>query len=378
MSALLGFGLAARKRGGGHDHPRRAVAALEGLGLEEGRLHGWSLPSRSSPSIVVTALPAASETDDGRSAPGGRRPGPCRRRTVPRRSRTWCPSAPGGCAERRAGSRRAGRRRSRFTVDLKHQRAHGRLESSRKMGARARPPGPGEIQSPEIHDAHRRRERNCGARRLRCRSGPWHGRRAGGARDEVAPFSPRSGRRWEVILVDDGSPESGWKRIEGLARQEPRVRGIDAGRNYGQHNALLCGLRAAAYDTTVTMDDDLQHPPEEIPRLLARLDEGWDLVYGTPRGNEAALLAQGRLRADPRRARALDRTREGEDRQRVSRAAHRQPRRVRRFPRALRLARRAPELDDRPGDARRGPARPAQVRERRATASGSSSRTRPT
>jgi len=91
-----------------------------------------------------------------------------------------------------------------------------------------------------------------------------------------------SGRQSEVILINDGSPESCWRRIEDLARRHANVRGIDLMRNYGQHNALLCGLRAALYDTTVTMDDDLQHPPEEIGKLLSRLDEGWDVVYGTP------------------------------------------------------------------------------------------------
>jgi undecaprenyl-phosphate 4-deoxy-4-formamido-L-arabinose transferase len=53
-------------------------------------------------------------------------------------------------------------------------------------------------------------------------------------------------------------------------------------RNYRQHNALLCGIRAARYDVVVTMDDDLQHPPEEIPHLLAKLTEGYDVVYGAP------------------------------------------------------------------------------------------------
>ena len=53
-------------------------------------------------------------------------------------------------------------------------------------------------------------------------------------------------------------------------------------RNYGQHNALLCGVRAAQFNRVVTMDDDLQHPPDEIPALLAKLDEGYDVVYGTP------------------------------------------------------------------------------------------------
>jgi undecaprenyl-phosphate 4-deoxy-4-formamido-L-arabinose transferase len=53
-------------------------------------------------------------------------------------------------------------------------------------------------------------------------------------------------------------------------------------RNYGQHNAVLCGIRAARHDVVVTMDDDLQHPPEEVPKLLALLDQGYDVVYGTP------------------------------------------------------------------------------------------------
>jgi undecaprenyl-phosphate 4-deoxy-4-formamido-L-arabinose transferase len=91
-----------------------------------------------------------------------------------------------------------------------------------------------------------------------------------------------SGRPWEIILINDGSPESCWRRIEELARSQRNVRGIDLMRNYGQHNALLCGLRAAVYDTTITLDDDLQHPPEEIPKLLALREEGWDVVYGTP------------------------------------------------------------------------------------------------
>src|SRR5207302_8844262 len=60
------------------------------------------------------------------------------------------------------------------------------------------------------------------------------------------------------------------------------VRGVSLMRNYGQHNALLCGIRAARYQIIVTIDADLQHPPEEIPRLLERLSEEYDVVYGTP------------------------------------------------------------------------------------------------
>jgi glycosyltransferase involved in cell wall biosynthesis len=88
--------------------------------------------------------------------------------------------------------------------------------------------------------------------------------------------------RFEVVLVNDGSHDASWAAIGQMARKHPWVRGIDLMRNYGQHNALLAGIRAARYAVTVTMDDDLQHPPEEIPRLLDALAQDVDLVYGTP------------------------------------------------------------------------------------------------
>ncbi len=87
---------------------------------------------------------------------------------------------------------------------------------------------------------------------------------------------------YELILVNDGSRDRSWEAIQSLSRSYRWVRGVNLMRNYGQHNALLCGLRAARYATSVTIDDDLQHPPEEIPRLLAQLAEGEDVVYGTP------------------------------------------------------------------------------------------------
>ena len=88
--------------------------------------------------------------------------------------------------------------------------------------------------------------------------------------------------RHEVIFVNDGSPDGSWGVVQALADEHDRVTGINLLRNYGQHNALLCGLRAAGYDTLVTMDDDLQHPPEELPHLLDKLAEGFDVVYGYP------------------------------------------------------------------------------------------------
>lgn len=96
----------------------------------------------------------------------------------------------------------------------------------------------------------------------------------------------------EVVLVNDGSPDEGrtWRAIEDLASRHPWVRGVHLMRNYGQHNALLCGLRLARGEVVVTMDDDLQHPPEEIPKLLAKLAEGHDVVYGVPEIEQHGLL----------------------------------------------------------------------------------------
>lgn len=91
-----------------------------------------------------------------------------------------------------------------------------------------------------------------------------------------------AGSRFEIIFVDDGSADGSWRRIVELAEEHPAVRGLELSRNFGQHNALLAGVRAAAGDVIVTLDDDLQHPPEEIPKLLAQLGHDADLVYGTP------------------------------------------------------------------------------------------------
>jgi undecaprenyl-phosphate 4-deoxy-4-formamido-L-arabinose transferase len=88
---------------------------------------------------------------------------------------------------------------------------------------------------------------------------------------------------FELVLVNDGSTDASWEEIKRLSSSHPEVRGIDLSRNFGQHNALLCGIRAARHPVTVTIDDDLQHPPEEIPRLVGFLGEsGADVVYGTP------------------------------------------------------------------------------------------------
>src|SRR5260370_19189153 len=100
---------------------------------------------------------------------------------------------------------------------------------------------------------------------------------------------PSLAEPYELILVNDCSPDGSWKIICQLQRQYPWICGINLMRNYGQHNALLCGIRAARYDVIVTMDDDLQHPPEEIPKLLELLAGGYDVVYGTPQQEQHGL-----------------------------------------------------------------------------------------
>lgn len=86
----------------------------------------------------------------------------------------------------------------------------------------------------------------------------------------------------ELILVNDGSHDGSWRVITTLAEQHPEVRGLNLMRNYGQHNALLAGIQRAQHEVIVTLDDDLQHPPEEIPKMLSKLDQGYDVVYGMP------------------------------------------------------------------------------------------------
>lgn len=89
-------------------------------------------------------------------------------------------------------------------------------------------------------------------------------------------------RRFEIILVNDESKDRSWDVIQGLVAKYPEVVGLNLMRNYGQHGALLAGIRQARYENTVTMDDDLQNSPSDIPALLAKLNEGFELVYGTP------------------------------------------------------------------------------------------------
>jgi glycosyltransferase involved in cell wall biosynthesis len=97
--------------------------------------------------------------------------------------------------------------------------------------------------------------------------------------DAVLPAIASS---FEVILVDDGSRDASAVVAREIIAERPYVRILRLLRNYGQHNALLCGIRHARNDVIVTMDDDLQHPPEQIVRLVDRIGDDCELAYGSP------------------------------------------------------------------------------------------------
>jgi glycosyltransferase involved in cell wall biosynthesis len=101
--------------------------------------------------------------------------------------------------------------------------------------------------------------------------------------DELGKVLPTVAKEYELVLVNDGSPDDSWQVVEGLTKEHCWIRGVDLMRNYGQHNAVLCGIREARYEVIVTMDDDLQHPPKEIPALVEKFNEGYDVVYGIPK-----------------------------------------------------------------------------------------------
>jgi undecaprenyl-phosphate 4-deoxy-4-formamido-L-arabinose transferase len=89
------------------------------------------------------------------------------------------------------------------------------------------------------------------------------------------------GRPFEIIFVDDGSSDNSWQLLTDLNREHPlQIRALQFNRNFGQHQAIFAGFQASRGRVMVTLDADLQNPPEEIPRLVAKLEEGYDTVGG--------------------------------------------------------------------------------------------------
>lgn len=98
--------------------------------------------------------------------------------------------------------------------------------------------------------------------------------------DEIATAARPLTADWEVVLVDDGSTDQSWSKIEQVAREYPQVRGVQFRRNFGKAAALTAGVAMTRFPIVITMDADLQDDPREIPRFLEKLDEGLDVVSG--------------------------------------------------------------------------------------------------
>lgn len=84
---------------------------------------------------------------------------------------------------------------------------------------------------------------------------------------------------FEIILVNDASPDQSWMKIKEICRENPRVKGLDLSRNFGQHYAITAGLHYALGEWVVVMDCDLQDRPDEIPNLYKKALEGWNSVF---------------------------------------------------------------------------------------------------
>ncbi|KKK47480.1 hypothetical protein LCGC14_3154760, partial [marine sediment metagenome] len=97
---------------------------------------------------------------------------------------------------------------------------------------------------------------------------------------QVRDFFLEKGMQYEIILVNDGSSDNSWGVISKLAAAHAEVVAISLLKNYGQHNANLCGFRKATGDYIITMDDDLQNPPNEIEKLIDTVGAEYDLVIG--------------------------------------------------------------------------------------------------
>src|SRR5262252_1056052 len=88
------------------------------------------------------------------------------------------------------------------------------------------------------------------------------------------------GQPFEIVLVNDGSHDGSDKALDAVAARDPRVKVVHFRRNYGQTAAMMAGIRYASGDIIIPMDGDLQNDPADIPRLLEKLDEGYDVVSG--------------------------------------------------------------------------------------------------
>lgn len=97
-------------------------------------------------------------------------------------------------------------------------------------------------------------------------------------------------RRFEVVFVNDGSSDDSWAVLQDLVSRHGHLTAIDLVRNYGQHSAMFCGFQHARGSYVITMDDDLQNPPSQVPLLIDRIEDGFDVVFGRFRRKQHGLV----------------------------------------------------------------------------------------
>ncbi len=106
--------------------------------------------------------------------------------------------------------------------------------------------------------------------------------------DRTVTFFEQHGLDYELILINDGSQDQSWERIQKKAVDNDHLIAINLLKNYGQHTAVYCGFQKSSGDYIITLDDDLQNPPEECIHLINKIQEGHDLVFGRFRQKQHA------------------------------------------------------------------------------------------
>ena len=108
--------------------------------------------------------------------------------------------------------------------------------------------------------------------------------------DRLTRAAEGIGRTWEAVLVNDGSRDGSYAILARRAQADPHLVVVDFNRNYGQHSAVFAGFEVARGEIIVTLDADLQNPPEEIPKLVAKMEEGYDVVGSVRMKRQDTLL----------------------------------------------------------------------------------------
>ncbi len=111
-------------------------------------------------------------------------------------------------------------------------------------------------------------------------------------KEELVSVLDKLGSEWEIIFVDDGSEDNSWAKMKRFSSENPKIKGIRLGRNFGQTPALSAGFSYAKGKIIVTMDGDGQNDPKDIPALLEKLNEGYDLVNGWRKNRKDPLFSR--------------------------------------------------------------------------------------